>query len=170
MCSGTNEVVDAISETSSASLPLSSTAAGSDAAISLSHPWFLAVSEALHAWDKEHGSAPASSMKAPSEALQMLFLPPPDITFVSTAQQLVQAIDDAALDIVIQNHIDLRGTLTDNLGYALPLSMNTRSIRVRIILHLYTSARNTCGTHSTVLWCDCSHPMFTLMRVAGHMR
>lgn len=123
---------DATAGKPTTSTPLKSSASGSDTAVSLSHPWYKAVSQALTAWDKENASASEGTTSPPSETLQKLFLPPPDITFVATGQQLLQAIDDAALDIVVQDHIDLRGMLTDALGYALPLSSNTRSIRVRL--------------------------------------
>ena len=140
MCSGTTNVFDATAGKPTINSPLKNSAAGSEAAISLSHPWYKAVFGALTAWDKENASSSAGSTSPPSDTLQKLFLPPPDITFVSTGQQLIKAIDDAALDIVVQNHIDMRGMLTDALGYALPLSSNTRSIRVCIHLHGATPA------------------------------
>lgn len=130
-CAGTAKIFDVASGTSTPNAPLKNSASGSDNAISLDHPWYKAVSKALGAWDTENASSGSDGNTPPSDALQKLFLPPPDISFVSTGQQLLQAIDDAALDIVIQKHIDMRGMLTDAVGYALPLSMNTRSVRVR---------------------------------------
>jgi hypothetical protein len=147
MCSGAATVVDAITEAVSDSLPFSDATSAKIGAVSLSHPWYTAVSTALRAWDKEHGSDPTNAPNTPSEALQKLFLPPPDITFVSTVEQLAQAIDDSALDIVIENHMDLRGMPTDNLGYALPLSMNTRSIRVCALPHADSTACNCAVVH-----------------------
>jgi hypothetical protein len=109
--------------------PVTAAPADTTAALSLAHPWFQATAKALRAWDADNAGKPPG---APQPERQALLLPPPDIATVATVAQLqAAALDEAAMDIAIVNHLDLRGAASDNLGYVLPLSSNTRSIRVR---------------------------------------
>jgi hypothetical protein len=56
---------------------------------------------------------------------------PADVTFVNTAEQLLDAVSTGKRDIVVKAHLDLTALPTDEFGAVLTLLPSTRSIRVR---------------------------------------
>lgn len=57
---------------------------------------------------------------------------PADVTFVKTAQQLLDAVSTGKRDIVVKAHLDLTELPTDDFGSVLTLLPSTRSVRVSL--------------------------------------
>ena len=55
---------------------------------------------------------------------------PADVTFVNTAEQLLEALSTGKRDIVVKAHLDLSALPTDDFGFLLTLLPSTRSVRV----------------------------------------
>lgn len=121
--------------------------ADTTAALSLNHPWLQALKASLekpqavedvsqddgdYSYDLEADgeltdSLPSDTVKGNAVQLD----PPADVRSVGTADELVRALQQSVLDIVISKHIDLRDLNKDMLSFLLTVGMNTRSIRVR---------------------------------------
>lgn len=117
---------------------------GTTAALSLEHPWLVALKETLAKpinvedlsadGDYDYSIEGAELTDSlPSDAVNggpVVLDPPPEVTSVRTSDELAKALAESKLDIVITEHIDLRGMDTDFISFALTVGANTRSIRV----------------------------------------
>lgn len=133
------------------------------AALSLNHPWLVALKETLakpnsseealfgdYAYQlDDDGSEAQLTDELPSDRDNggaVALDPPANVTAVSNAADLSDALVRSALDIVITQHIDLRGMETDFISFALTVGANTRSIRVRFLssaMHLMQLQRDS---------------------------
>jgi hypothetical protein len=130
--------------------------ADTTAALSLSHPWLVALKETLskptdtadvqgdddYSYDtgETTETLPESAASDTVNGGPVVLDPPPAVTAVGTAEELVKALKESALDVVITKHLDLRGVYLDWVSFALTVKANTRSIRVRC--HMFRSCCN----------------------------